>query len=85
MVVKDESLKNLLLDSEFSNEIEAFTFWVGLCCGNKGIVKNGDSLELMWYLHKEADVFLDGHRDKRVPLYTTKELFQKYYSIKDNK
>ncbi len=85
MTVKNEVLKNLFLDSELSDEIEAFAFWIGLCCGNKVMVRNGDSLELMWYLHEEADVFFDGHKDKRTPLYTIKELLRKYYDIRISK
>ena len=63
-----------------SDKVEAFTFWVGQFCGNKGLLRlNGEKYELMWYLYEEADKLWDGVKSKELPLYTTKQLMQKYY------
>lgn len=59
-------------------KIEGFLYWIGLCCGNKGIRRNGDKLELMWYIYQEADSLYDGINDDKLPLYTTKEMIEKY-------
>lgn len=62
-----------------SDKVEAFTFWVGQFCGNKGLRLNGEKYELMWYIFEDAENLWEGVKSKKLPLYTTKELMKKYY------
>ena len=61
-----------------SDKIEGFAFWLGMMCGNKGLRRNGDKFELMWYVNSEADGLWEGVNSKELPLYTTKQIMKRY-------
>ncbi len=61
-----------------SNKIEGLVYWIGLMCSNKGLIQNGDKLELMWYVNDEAKDLWGGVNSKELPLYTTKQIMKRY-------
>lgn len=69
-----------MLCGKKSDNIEAFVFWLGQFCGNKGIMLNGDKYELMWYLYEDTKLW-GGIKSNNLPLYTTKQLMKKYYDM----
>ena len=62
------------------NTVEAFVFWLGISCGNKGLRQNGDKFELMWYIIDEAKDLWEGVDSEDLPLYTTKQIMKKYFN-----
>jgi len=62
-----------------SDVVEAFTMWVGLMCGNKGIILHNDERQMVWFIHEDADKQWDDKDSKKLELYTTKELMKYYY------
>jgi hypothetical protein len=66
-------------------DVESILFWVGVSAGCNGFRKNKEGqYELYWYVYDEAMQYYEGHKDPNCPLYTTKELMQKYEIISKN-
>ena len=59
---------------------EGLLFWISQFCGSKGFLHTDNGMELKWYLKEEAEKLYEGVDDKKLPLYTTKEIMVKYYS-----
>ena len=61
----------------------SFGYWLGVYCSNRGIIKNpkNGKYELMWYLNDDAASFYDGEFDKKLRLYTTKEIYNLYKTL----
>jgi len=62
-----------------SHLTEGLLMWISEFCGSKGFIHTDNGKELKWYLNEEAKELYYGTEDKKLPLYTTKEMMCKYY------
>ena len=70
-----------LIHGGYSDTVESILWWTAINCGNKGVIEHNGKFQLIWYLNHDAEVLYDGLKDEKLPLYTTKEIMEKYYEI----